>query len=218
MPNALGKVAPGTPTNNRFSIQKDSSKQPSLDEEQAKADAKKAYEKANDAKAGEKAEKKKATKKATFNDDYKEEQPEGITKPKGTSESKAAPQHRDAQGPKAATKPRAIPEASSRVSKLSLQDESPGGTSKANPELMLQSALWMLQMAFLLLQSGPQAQASQATGGLLGRVRNLPGPRPPVDQAIRPRDEGAKGVSKGGSKDNRYLYIVLTLVALITGV
>ena len=43
--------------------------------------------------------------------------------------------------------------------KLSLQDESPGGTSKANPELMLQSALWILQMAYLLLQSGPQAQA-----------------------------------------------------------
>ena len=71
--------------------------------------------------------------------------------------------------PKAATKPRAIPEHSSRVYKQSLQDESPR-TSKANPELMLQSALWILQMAFLLLQSGPQAQASQATGGLLGRV------------------------------------------------
>ena len=49
--------------------------------------------------------------------------------------------------PKAATKPRGIPEPSSRVSKLSLQDESPGGTSKANPQLMLQSALWILQMA-----------------------------------------------------------------------
>ena len=71
--------------------------------------------------------------------------------------------------PEAPTKPRGIPEPSSRA-KLSLQDESPGGTSKANPELMLQSALWILQMAFLLLQSGPQAQASQATGGLLGRV------------------------------------------------
>ena len=43
--------------------------------------------------------------------------------------------------------------------KLSLQDESPGETSKVNPELMLQSALWILQMAYLLLQSGPQAQA-----------------------------------------------------------
>ena len=109
--------------------------------------------------------------------------------------------------PEAATKPRGIPEPSSRA-KLSLQDESPGGNSKANPELMLQSALWILQMAFLLLQSGPQAQASQATGGLLGRVRNLPGPRPPVDQALRPRDKGAKRTSKGG-------YIVLTFVALI---
>ena len=49
------------------------------------------------------------------------------------NESKTAPQHRDAQGPKAAMKPRGIPEPSSRVSKLSLQDESPGGTSKANP-------------------------------------------------------------------------------------
>ena len=83
---------------------------------------------------------------------------------------------------------------------------------------MLQSALWMLQMAFLLLQSGPQAQASQATGGLLGRVQNLPGPRPPVDQALRPRDKGAKRASKEGSTATRYLYIVLTLVALITGV
>ena len=71
--------------------------------------------------------------------------------------------------PKAATKPRGIPEPSRQV-KLSLQDESPGGTSKADPELMLQSALWILQMAYLLLQSGPQAQASQATGGSLGRV------------------------------------------------
>ena len=71
--------------------------------------------------------------------------------------------------PKAAMKPRGIPEPSSRA-KLSLQDESPGGTSKANPELMLKSALWMLQMAFLLLQSGPRAWASQAAGGLPGKV------------------------------------------------
>ena len=134
VPNALGKVAPGTPTTNRFSTQKDSSKEPSVEEEQAKeaalrneaihqqkitaskraaqvkADAKKAHEKANDTKAGEKAEKKKATKKATFNDDHKEEQPEGTTKAKAAPESKAAPQHRDAQGPKAATKPQGIPE------------------------------------------------------------------------------------------------------------
>ena len=67
--------------------------------------AKAAREKANDAKAAEKAAKKKVTKKSTFNNDYEEEQPEGITKPKVTSESKAAPQHRDAQGPKAVTKP-----------------------------------------------------------------------------------------------------------------
>ena len=88
--------------------------------------------------------------------------------------------------PKVATKPRGIPEPPRRA-KLNPQDESPGETSKSNPELMLQSALWILQMAYLLLQSG-----SQATGGLLGRVRNLPGPRPPVDQALRPRDRGAK--------------------------
>ena len=56
--------------------------------------------------------------------------------------------------PKGATKPRAIPESLSRAFKQSLQDESPR-TFKANPKLMLQSALWMLQMAFLLLQSGP---------------------------------------------------------------
>ena len=120
-----------------------------LNEEAIKA----AHEKANNAKAAEKAAKKEATRKA-----------------KAIPESKAAPQHRDAQGPKAVTKLQAIPESSSRVSKLSLQDESPGGTSKANPELMLQSALWILQMAFLLLQSGPQAQASQAIVGLLGMV------------------------------------------------
>ena len=71
--------------------------------------------------------------------------------------------------PKVATKPRGISEPASRA-KLSLQDESPGGTSKANPELMLQSALWILQISYLLLQSGSQAQASQATGGLPGRV------------------------------------------------
>ena len=112
----------------------------------------------------------------------------------------------------------ALPEPSSRASKLSLQDESPGGTYKANPELMLQSALWMLQMAFLLLQSGPQAQASQATSGLPGKVRNFPGPHPPVDRTLGPRDKGARRASKGGSKDNRYLYIVLTFVALSTGI
>ena len=71
----------------------------------------------------------------------------------------------------------------------------------------------MLQTGFLaalclLLQSEPQAQASQATGGLLGRVRNLPGLRPPVDQTLRPRDKGAKRTSKGG-------YVVLTFMALI---
>ena len=93
--------------------------------------------------------------------------------------------------PKAATKPRGNPEPSSRA-KLSLQDVSPGGTFKVDPELMLQSALWILQMAFLLLQAGPQAQAHQATRGLSGRVRNLPGPCPPVDQTLRPRDKGAR--------------------------
>ena len=36
VPNALGKVAPGMPTTNHFSIQKDSSKHPSVEEEQAK--------------------------------------------------------------------------------------------------------------------------------------------------------------------------------------
>ena len=71
--------------------------------------------------------------------------------------------------PKAATKPRGISEPSTRA-KLSPQDESSEKTSKSDPELMLRSALWILQMAYLLLQSGPQAQASQATGGLLGRV------------------------------------------------
>ena len=85
--------------------------------------------------------------------------------------------------PKAATKLRAIPEPLSRAFKLSLQDESPRRTSKANPQLMLQSVLWMLQTTFLsalclLLQPEPQA-----TGGLPGRVQNLPGPCPPVDQA-----------------------------------
>ena len=60
--------------------------------------------------------------------------------------------------PEAVTKSRENTEPTSRA-KLSLQDKSPGGTSKANPELMLQSALWILQMAYLLLQSGPQAQA-----------------------------------------------------------
>ena len=104
--------------------------------------------------------------------------------------------------PKAATKPQGISKPTSQV-KQGLQDESTGETSKSDPELMLQSALWILQMAYLLLQSG-----SQATGGLPGRVRSLPGPRPPVDHALRPRDKGAKRTSKGG-------YIVLTFVALI---
>ena len=45
--------------------------------------------------------------------------------------------------PKAATKPRGIPEPSRRA-RLSLQDESPGGTFKVDPELMFQSALWIL--------------------------------------------------------------------------
>merc|ERR1711867_152663 len=36
VPNALGKVAPGTPTTNRASIQKDRRKEPSVEEEQAK--------------------------------------------------------------------------------------------------------------------------------------------------------------------------------------
>ena len=34
----------------------------------------------------------------------------------------------------------------------------------------------------------------------------------------RPRDQGAKRANKGGSMANRYLYIVLMFVALITGV
>ena len=119
--------------------------------------------------------------------------------------------------PKVATKPRASSEHSSGVYKQSLHDKCPR-TPKANPELMLQSALWMLQMAFLLLQSEPHTQASQYTGGLPGRVRNLPGLRPPVDQALGPRDKGAKRANKGGSMDNRYLYIVLMFVALSTGV
>ena len=76
----------------------------------------------------------------------------------------------------------------------------------ARPNLMLQSVLWMLQTTFLsalclLLQPEPQAQASQATGGLPGRVRNLPGPRPPVDQALRPRDRGAKRTSEEKIQD-----------------
>ena len=65
---------------------------------------------------------------------------------------------------------------------------------------MLQSALWILQMAFLLLQVGPQAQAHQATGGLPGR------------------DKGVKGANKEGSKGSSCLYIVLTLLALVSGV
>ena len=109
--------------------------------------------------------------------------------------------------PKAATKPRGISKPTSQV-KQGLQDESTGETSKSDPELMLQSALWILQMAFLLLQAGPHAQASQATRGLPGKVQNFPGPHPPVDQALRPRDKGAKQTSKGG-------YIVLMFVALI---
>ena len=68
-----------------------------------------------------------------------------------------------------------------------------------DPELVLQSVLWILQMAFLLLQVGPQAQAHQATGGLPGRA------------------QGAMGANKEGSKDNRRLYIVLTFLALISG-
>ena len=38
-----------------------------------------------------------------------------------------------------------------------------------------------------------------------------------MDQALGPRDKGAKCASKGGSQDNRCLYIVLTFVALSTG-
>ena len=57
------------------------------------------------------------------------------------------------------TKPRGIPESSTRA-KLSPQDESQG-TSKSDPELMLRSAFWILQMAYLLLQSGPQAKATE---------------------------------------------------------
>ena len=76
----------------------------------------------------------------------------------------------------------------------------------SRPNLMLQSVLWMLQTAFLsalclLLQPEPQAQASQATGGLPGRVGNLPGLRPPVDQALRPRDRGAKRTSEEKIQD-----------------
>ena len=71
--------------------------------------------------------------------------------------------------PEVATKPRGNTEPSTRAM-LSLQDESLGETSKSDPELMLRSALWILQMAYLLLQSCPQAQAYQATSGLLGRV------------------------------------------------
>ena len=68
-----------------------------------------------------------------------------------------------------------------------------------DPELMLQSALWILQMVLLLLQVGHQAQAQQATGGLPGR------------------DKDAKGTNKEGSKDNRRLYFALTILALISG-
>ena len=146
--------------------------QPAKTVEGVKVVKKAAHEKANDAKVGEKAKKKKATKKATFNDDYEEEQPEGTTKAKVTLESKAAPQHRDAQGPEAATKCRAIPEPSSQA-------------SKANPQLMLQTGF--LAALCLLLQPEPRD-----TGGLPGRVRNLPGLHPPVNQALGPRDKGAK--------------------------
>ena len=71
--------------------------------------------------------------------------------------------------PEAVTKSRGNTEPTSRP-KLSPQDESSGKTSKSDPELMLRSALWILQMAYLLLQSGPHTQASQATGGLPGKV------------------------------------------------
>ena len=48
--------------------------------------------------------------------------------------------------PKAATKPRGSSEPSTRA-KLSLQNESLEETSKSDPELLLRSALWILQMA-----------------------------------------------------------------------
>ena len=60
--------------------------------------------------------------------------------------------------PEAVTKSRGNTEPTSRL-KLSPQDESSGKTSKSDPELMLRSALWILQMAYLLLQLGTQAQA-----------------------------------------------------------
>ena len=69
-----------------------------------------------------------------------------------------------------------------------------------DPELMLHSALWILQMVFLLLQVGHQAQAHQAIGGLPGGVK------------------GAKGANKEGSKGSSRLYIVLMLLALVSGV
>ena len=62
--------------------------------------------------------------------------------------------------PEAVTKSRGITEPASRA-KQSPQDESSGKTSKSDPELMLRSALWILQMAYLLLQSGPQAKAAE---------------------------------------------------------
>ena len=59
VPNVRGKVAPGMPTTNLFSVQKDSSKEPSVEEEQAKEAAlkeaiKAAHEKANEAKTKQK--------------------------------------------------------------------------------------------------------------------------------------------------------------------
>lgn len=101
--------------------------------------------------------------------------------------------------PRPATKPRGTPEPSSRT-RPSLQDKSPGGNPKVDPELMLQSALWILQMVLLLLQVEHQAQAHQAIGGL---------PR---------RDRGVKGANKEGTKDSSRLYIVLTFLALASGV
>ena len=57
--------------------------------------------------------------------------------------------------PEPVTKPRGCPgEEPSSQAKLSLQGESHVGTSESVPEPMLRAAFCLLQMAYLLLQSG----------------------------------------------------------------
>ena len=61
--------------------------------------------------------------------------------------------------PEPVIKPRGCPgEEPLRQARLSLKDESQLVVYKSDPELMLRAAFWILQLAYLLLQSGQQVK------------------------------------------------------------